>query len=97
MQEKQSDRDAKISRIEISPRDVIIHTGEKVIFAALAYDKDGKLIPGVKFTWDGSDEDTKRKMSVSERGVFTSPVPGNYKVTAEALNKKDKPHGNHEL
>jgi RHS repeat-associated protein len=89
VQEKQADRDAKVSRIEISPRDVTMHTGEKVIFAALAYDREGKLIPGVKFTWDGSDEDKKRKMSVSERGVFTSPVPGNYKVTAEALNKKD--------
>lgn len=89
VQEKQSARDVKVSRIEISPRDVTIHTGEKVIFAAVAYDKDGKLIPGVKFTWDGSDEDKKRKMSVSPRGVFTSPVPGNYKVTVEALNKKD--------
>jgi hypothetical protein len=89
VQEKQAARDVKVSRVEISPRDVTLQTGSKVIFAAVAYDKDGKLIPGVKFTWDGSDEDKKRKMSVSPRGLFTSPVPGNYKVTVEALGKKD--------
>ena len=89
VQEQQSDRDRKVARLEISPRDVTIHTGEKVIFAALAYDKDGNLIPGVKCTWDGSDEGKKRRMSVSQRGVFTSPVPGNYKVMVAALNKQD--------
>ena len=89
VQEKQANRDVKVSRIEISPRDVTIHTGEKVVFAAIALDREGNLIPGVKFSWDGSDEDRKRKMSVSQRGIFTSPVPGNYKVTVEALNKRD--------
>ncbi|MFN7928342.1 MAG: RHS repeat-associated core domain-containing protein [Blastocatellia bacterium] len=89
VQEKQANRDVKVSKIEISPRDVTIHTGEKAVFAAVAYDKDGNLVPGVKFIWDGSDEDRKRKMSVSPRGIFTSPVPGNYKVTVEALNKRD--------
>ncbi len=89
VQEKQADRDVKVSKVEISPRDVRLQTGSKVIFAAVAYDREGKLISGVKFTWGGSDEDKKRKMSVSERGVFSSPVPGNYKVTVEALGKKD--------
>ncbi len=89
VQEKQADRDVKVSKVEISPRDVTLQTGSKVIFAAVAYDKDGNLIPGVKFSWDGSDENKKRKMSVSPRGEFSSPVPGNYKVTVEALGKKD--------
>lgn len=72
VQEKQADGDRKVARLEISPRDVTIHTGEKVVFAALAYDKDGQMVSGVKFTWDGSDEEKKRKMSVSPRGVFSS-------------------------
>ncbi len=40
-QEKQSDLDVKVSKIEIAPRDVMIATGEKVIFAAVAYDHSG--------------------------------------------------------
>ena len=88
-QEKQSDRDAKAQRIEISPRDVVIQTGEKIIFSAIAYDQSGNMIPGVKYTWVGNDENKKRKMSVTPRGEFSSPVAGNYKVTVEALGKKD--------
>ncbi len=88
-QEKQSERDARVFKIEISPRDVTINTGEKVIFAAVAYDRNGNMIPGVKFTWDGSDEEKARKMSVTPRGEFSSPVAGKYKVTVEALGKKD--------
>lgn len=89
VQEKQADRDRKVARLEISPRDVTIHTGEKVIFAVLAYDSAGNLVPGVKPTWDGSDENKKRRLSVSPRGEFISPVAGNYKVTVDALGKKD--------
>ena len=88
-QEKQSDRDYKVSRLEISPRDVTIATGEKIIFSAIAYDRNGNMIPGVKFLWDGNDENKKRRMSVTPRGEFSSPVAGNYKVTVEALGKKD--------
>ena len=36
-QEKQSDRDYKVQKIEISPRDVTIATGEKIILSATAY------------------------------------------------------------
>ncbi len=88
-QEKQSDRDYKVQSIEISPRDVVIQTGEKIIFSAIAYDQSGNMIPGVKFTWDGNDENKKRKMSLTPNGEFSSPVAGNYKVTVEALGKKD--------
>ena len=86
-EEKQSDRDARVAKIEISPRDVTIATGEKVIFAAVAWDRNGNMIPGVKFTWNGSDEGKARKMSVTPRGEFSSPVAGKYKVTVEALGK----------
>ncbi len=88
-EEKQTDRDARVAKIEISPRDVTIATGEKVIFAAVAYDRNGNMVPGVQFTWDGSDEVKLRKMSVTPRGEFSSPVAGKYKVTVEALGKKD--------
>jgi RHS repeat-associated protein len=87
--EKQSDRDFKVQRIEISPGDVTIQTGEKIIFSAIAYDVRGNMVPGVKFTWDGSDENKNRKMSVTQRGEFYSPVAGKYKVTVEALGKRD--------
>jgi RHS repeat-associated protein len=88
-QEKQSDRDYKVQSIEISPRDVVIQTGEKIIFTAIAYDKSGNMIPGVKYTWSGNDNNKNRPMGVTPRGEFSSPVAGNYKVTVEALGKKD--------
>ncbi len=88
-QEKQSDRDYKVQRIEISPRDVVIQTGEKIVFSAIAYDQSGNMVPGVKYTWDGNDEGKNRRMSVTLRGEFSSPVAGKYKVTVEALGKKD--------
>ncbi len=88
-QEKQSDRDYKVQKIEISPRDVTIQTGEKVIFNAIAYDKSGNMIPGVKLRWEGSNEDKARKFNVTPHGEFTSLTPGNYQVQVEALGKKD--------
>lgn len=89
-QEEQRERDYKVQRIEISPRDVAtIQAGEKIIFTAIAYDVRGNMIPGIKFTWDGSDDNRNRKMSVTPRGEFSSPVAGNYRVTVEALGKRD--------
>ena len=68
-QEKQSDRDFKVQRIEIAPRDVTIQTGEKVVFSAIAYDVHGNMIPGVKFTWDGSDENKSIPSATGREGV----------------------------
>lgn len=88
-EEKQSERDVKVSKIEISPRDVTINTGEKIVFAAVAYDPKGNMIPGVKFTWDGSNEGKGHRLTVTPRGEFSTPIAGKYKITVEALGKKD--------
>lgn len=88
-QEKHEDRVRKVARVEISPRDVTIHTGEKIVFAVVAYDKDGSLVTGMSVKWEGSDDDKKRAQRVSPQGEFSSPVPGKYKITADISGRKD--------
>ncbi len=88
-EERQADRDAKVSKIEITPRDVTIGTGEKVIFAAVAYDPKGNMVPGVKFNWDGFNENKNHRLTVSPRGEFSAPIAGSYKISVDALGKKD--------
>jgi YD repeat-containing protein len=87
-QETQEERNAKVVRVEISPGDVTAQAGEPVVFSAAAYDPHGAPVSGVKFTWSGNDEGRKRAMSVSPKGVFVSPVEGNYKVTVEGAGKR---------
>ena len=52
-QEKQAERDAKISRLQIFPGDVTIDLGERVRFSAIAYDQDNNPVGGVKIKWSG--------------------------------------------
>ena len=47
-QEKQADRDARISRLQIFPGDVKINMGERVRFVALAFDQDDNPIGGIR-------------------------------------------------
>src|SRR5713226_444033 len=87
-QEKQADRDAKVSRLQIFPGDVTIHEGEQVSFAAAAYDKDDNPVGGVSFTWSAKDEDRISATRISPRGDFEAKVSGNFKVTVEAAGRK---------
>lgn len=82
-QEKQKDRDARVSRIEIYPGDVTVQVDERVAFAAVAYDLDGNVVGGVRVKWSCRDEDRNRDARVSQRGDFIATGPGKFKVTAE--------------
>lgn len=87
-QEKQEDRDVRISRIEIYPGNVTITEGQTVIFTAVAYDYQDSSVGGVRFTWRGHDVRRDRPIRVSKRGDFTARVPGTYTVTAEAAGQQ---------
>ena len=80
-QEKQDERDARVARVQLSPAAATVRAGERVVFAALAYDKDGAPVGGVRFKWQALDaERGGRRMRVSRDGVFESPVEGTYTV-----------------
>jgi YD repeat-containing protein len=87
-QEKQSDRDARVTHIEIRPGDVTVGVNEPVVFVAVAYDKDNAPVGGARFTWSGLDEGRQQAASVSPTGLFVSSVEGNFKVTAQALGRQ---------
>jgi hypothetical protein len=86
--EKKEDREQKVARVRISPGDVTIRTGEQVVFAAVAYDKDGAPISGLDCSWDGWDEDKNLSLIVSPKATFASGVPGHYKLTATIAGRQ---------
>ncbi len=87
-QETQTERDERAVRVEISPDNVTIGTGEQVIFAATAYDSEGQPIGGMRFKWLAEDAAKERKARISRTGVFMSKVAGDFRVTAEAAGRQ---------
>lgn len=86
--ETQADRDARVFKIKISPEEVTAKPGETVILSGIATDYDGNSITGVKFDWSANDEGRKEPAHITPQGEFTSPIPGNFKVTAYALGRQ---------
>lgn len=87
-QEKQSDRDARVSRIQIYPGDVTVPPDQPVSFAAIAYDKDDAPVGGVTFKWSARDQGHNRGIRISPRGEFQSSRPGEYKIIAEGGGRR---------
>jgi RHS repeat-associated protein len=88
-QEKQRDRDAQVSRIEIQPGDVTVRTDEQLQMIATAYDSNGAVVGGVRIKWSAEDEEGKR-VRVLPRGEFESVRPGTFKITARAAGQTDQ-------
>ncbi|MDQ3804394.1 MAG: hypothetical protein M3416_11250, partial [Acidobacteriota bacterium] len=89
-QEKQKDRDARVSKIEISPGDVTLQVGQRMIFAASAFDANGDVVGGVKIKWKAKElGGRKQNKRVSAAGEFVSPVEGEFLVTAEGAGASD--------
>ena len=86
-EESQSDRDAKVKRLEILPGDVTVQEGQQVNFTAVAYDEENNAVGGVKINWSAHDEDRNRKADATPRGLFTARANGNFKVMAEAAGQ----------
>jgi hypothetical protein len=87
--ETKADRETKVARIKIYPGDVEIAAGEQVIFTAVGLDSDGNAIGGLDVTWGALHEDKGARITVKQ-GLFSSPVPGQFIVTAEAAGRRDQ-------
>lgn len=86
--EKKEDRERKIAEVKIFPGDISLDTGQQAIFTAVAYDREGTPINGLDVKWDGLDEDKNLPVTVSQRAVFASGIPGKFKITADVAGRK---------
>ncbi|MFY9574579.1 MAG: hypothetical protein WAV20_24530, partial [Blastocatellia bacterium] len=86
-QEKQSDRDAKVSRIQIFPGDATVDVSDHVSFSAVAYDRNNAPVGGVKFKWSGKSPVSGRGVRLSLHGEFEATTPGSLSILAEGAGK----------
>ena len=86
-QEKQSDRDAKVSRIQIFPGDVTVDLSDHVFFSAVAYDQDNAPVSGVKIKWSGQSSVPGLPVRLSQHGEFEATTPGKLSIVAEGAGK----------
>jgi RHS repeat-associated protein len=90
VQEKQRDRDEKVSRIEIFPTDFTVDMSEHVRFTAVAYDVDGNTVGGVKIKWSGENGGPGRRARISKDGDFEANAPGSFTIVAHGAGKMAK-------
>jgi len=80
--EKQGERDRRVAQVEIAPRAIRLRVGEDVRLIAIARDRDGRPIGGVRVRWTGEDLDRSRSVLVGADGLFEARVAGRYLVRA---------------
>ena len=88
-QETQEQRNGRVARVDISPREATIAAGQVVHFIAVAYDANSSPVGGVSFDWDKVNEVTGERAPAEERGKFSSAIgmfssakEGNFRVKA---------------
>ena len=89
-EERQSKRDARVARLDISPGDVTLRMYERVIFAVNAVDAEGVPVGGVRYKWRAEHVERGRKAPISRMGEFEAPAPGTYKITVEARDSRPR-------
>jgi len=77
--ETQSERNARVRRVHITPGEVTARIGEVVRFSAIAYGEHNDPIGGVEFRW-WTNGDTEGAGAMSSAGEFSSLVHGKYKL-----------------
>jgi RHS repeat-associated protein len=84
-QESQSERDARVRRLYISPGNVTAHIGEVVRFSAIAFGDNGETVGGVKFRWSS---DVKEKSAfITSIGEFSALAPGKFRVSVSGAGQ----------
>jgi RHS repeat-associated protein len=84
--ETQTERNARVKRLQISPGDVIARIGEVVRFSAIAYGEGDDTIGGVEFRWRVTGEEDAAL--IGPAGDFSSLVPGKFKVSVSGAGQK---------
>src|SRR5215510_13103637 len=79
-QETQEQRNARIVRVDLFPKEAKIRTNEPLILNAIAYDKDDNPISGVNFDWSAYDEDRGKSVGMAAKGKFVATTEGKHEV-----------------
>ncbi|HJP95465.1 MAG TPA: hypothetical protein VJ875_26190, partial [Pyrinomonadaceae bacterium] len=64
-QERQTEREARVSRLEIFPKDPTVDLSDHVSFSAVAYDSENNTVGGVKVTWKGQGTTATQRVRIS--------------------------------
>ena len=65
----QPEAQRKLAFVSIVPSSVSLHSGQRFLFTAIAFDKDGAAAPGVSYSWEVVDPQVG---SIDRLGVFTT-------------------------
>jgi hypothetical protein len=87
-QERQSEREARVRRVEIRPGGLEVAVGERVQFTAVAYDGSDDAVGGIRFAWRGRDEGRGRQTLVTRGGLFEARATGNFTILAEGAGRQ---------
>ena len=85
-QASQSERNARVRRIRISPGEVTARIGEVVRFSAVAYAENGDTIGGLQFQWRASGEN-KDAAVISAAGEFSAVAHGRFNVSVTGAGR----------
>jgi RHS repeat-associated protein len=89
-QEKQAERDARVSRLEIFPKEATVDRGERVRFTAVAYDAEDNPIGGGKVVWRGRGATPSEHVRLSPDGEFEAVTAGSFTITARFRGQTDQ-------
>lgn len=87
-QEEQTSRDSRVSRLRISPGEANILLGERVYFAAIAYDQEDEPVGGVRYKWSAYHSEKDQPMGMSPDGSFFPQKVGTFRIVAEGAGQK---------
>jgi RHS repeat-associated protein len=89
-QEGQAERDSRVSRIEIFPKDPVVELSDRVRFAAVAYDSEDNPVGGGKVVWSGRGAKPSERVRISQAGEFEALTPGSFTITARFRGLKEQ-------
>lgn len=81
---KRSDRRQSISEIRIVPEVDEVFAGQELVFSAIATDRNGETISGLKFEWSARDVDRSRDVRAFRDGKFRAMRTGTVVIKASA-------------
>ena len=86
-QERQSERDGRVDRLEILPHNVTIRLGQQIHFTTIAYDKKNVPVGGVKVVWRARDA-RGQPYPIASTGEFLAQSSGAFTVSVEATGHR---------
>ncbi len=81
-QETQDERNARVVRLEIHPKEISVRPDEPVIFSAIGFDGNNSPVGGLRFNWSSEEEMSGERVKVMEMGKFAASKKGSYKIRA---------------